>query len=160
MSEHEPAENDEVHVVDDDPAEERRKDELEAAIAEKGEPAPEEEHYEEAAPGSAQTMIAEARKHIGYPESGENATRCNRFGPTPKVGDFVYYGPGGKTHVELVAGVGPKTIRTIGGNTDGSLAGNYFNGNGVYEKTVSRSSSSIHGYGRPVYGSAGGGGGG
>jgi CHAP domain/Putative peptidoglycan binding domain len=213
MSDHEPAENDEVHVVEDDPAEERRKDELEAAITEQGEPEPEEEPSEEAAPGSAQTMIAEARKHVGYRESGLNDTKFNRwlgridgyphggygypwcssflayclahsrnaaagprtaacvagvawfrarkrFGPTPKVGDFVYYGPGGKTHVELVAGVAPNTIRTIGGNTDGSLAGNYFNGNGVYEKTVSRSSSSIHGYGRPAYGSAGGGGGG
>ena len=84
-----------------------------------------------------------------------------RFGSAPKVGDFVYYGPGGKTHVELVDGRRRRgRSRTIGGNTGGSLAGSYFNGDGVYEKTVSRSSPAVHGYGRPVYGSAGGGGGG
>lgn len=200
----------EVHVLEDDPAEERRKDELEAALREQGEPEPEGEPVEEAASGSAQTMIAEARKHLGYRESGRNDTKFNRwlgkiggyphdgygypwcasflsyclarsrnaaagprtagcpagvawfrarsrFGSTPKVGDFVYYGPGGKTHVELVTGVGPNTIRTIGGNTGGSLAGS-FNGNGVYEKAVSRSSPALHGYGRPIYGSGGGGG--
>jgi hypothetical protein len=207
------AEDDEVHVLENDPAEEERKDELEAAIREQGEPEPEEEPHEEAAPGSARSMIAEARKHLGYRESGQNDTKFNRwlgtiagyphggygypwcssflsyclarsrnaaagprtagcpagvawfrargrFGSAPKVGDFVYYGPGGKTHVELVTGVGPATIRTIGGNTGGSLAGSFFNGNGVYEKTVARSSPSLHGYGRPLYGSAGGGGGG
>jgi peptidoglycan hydrolase-like protein with peptidoglycan-binding domain len=62
--------------------------------------------------------------------------------------------------VELVTGVGPNTIRTIGGNTGGSLAGSYFNGDGVYEKTVKRSSPSIAGYGRPAYGAAGSPGGG
>jgi hypothetical protein len=214
MSDHEAqsvlTEDEEVYVLENDPAEERRKDELEAAIREQGEPEPEEEPREEAAPGSAQTMIAEARKHLGYRESGKNDTKFNRwlgqiggyphegygypwcssflsyclahsrnaaagprtagcpagvawfrarsrFGPAPKVGDFVYYGPGGKTHVELVTGVGPKTVRTIGGNTGGSLAGSFFNGNGVYEKTVARSSPSLYGYGRPLYGSGGGG---
>ncbi len=53
-------------------------------------------------------------------------------------------------------GVDPSTIRTIGGNTGGSLAGSYFNGDGVYEKTVKRSSPSIAGFGRPAYGTAGG----
>ena len=209
MSDHETP-DEETHVVEDNPAAEARMDALEAAIREQGEPEPEEEPREEAAPGSAQTMIAEARKHVGYRETGDNDTKFNRwlgtiggyphggygypwcssflsfclahsrnvaagprtagcltgvawfrarsrFGPAPKVGDFVYYGPGGKTHVEVVAGVGPNTIRTIGGNTGGSLAGTFFNGDGVYEKTVSRTSPSIHGYGRPVYGSAGGG---
>jgi CHAP domain len=202
-----------VHFVEDDPAKEARMDELEAALREQGEPEPVEAPYEEAAPGSAQTLIAEARKHLGYRESGENDTKFNRwlgtiagyphggygypwcssflsyclthsrnaaagprtagclagvawfrkrkrFGSAPKVGDFVYYGPGGKTHVELVTAVGPGTITTIGGNTGGSLAGSYFNGDGVYEKTVSRSSPAVHGFGRPVYGSAGGRGGG
>jgi uncharacterized protein (TIGR02594 family) len=155
--------------------------------------------------GSPATMVAEARKHIGYRETGDNDTIFNRwFGPIPsypaggygfpwcqsflsyclahsgnaaagprtagcsagvawfkshgswhsdpKVGDFVYYGAGGGTHVELVVGVGPGTIRTIGGNTSGTLAGAYFNGNGVYEKTVKRSSA-IYGFGRPAYGS-------
>jgi hypothetical protein len=152
-------------------------------------------------------MIAEATKHRGYRESGENDTKFNRwlgkiagyphngygypwcssfltyclahsrnaaagprtascltgvawfrergrFRPTPKLGDFVYYGPGGKTHVELVLAVGPNKIRTIGGNTGGSLAGSSFNGDGVYERMVSRSSPSIHGYGRPAYSTA------
>jgi hypothetical protein len=210
MSEQE-THGEEVYVLEDDPAEEERKDALEAALREQGEPEPAEEPHEEAAPGSAQTMIAEARKHLGYRESGDNDTKFNRwlgkiagyphggygypwcssflsyclahsrnaaagprtagclagvawfrtrkrFGSAPKVGDFVYYGPGGKTHVELVTGVGPNTIRTIGGNTGGSLAGSFFNGNGVYEKTVARSSPALHGYGRPIYGSVGGGG--
>jgi hypothetical protein len=90
---------------------------------------------------------------------------ANRWFSTPQVGDLVYYGPGGGTHVELVTGVGPGTITTIGGNTSGSFGGSYFNGDGVYEKTVDRTSSRIAGYGRPSYGSAalpadGGGGGG
>lgn len=202
--------DDDVHIVEDDPAEEERKDRLDAAIREHGEPQPEVEPSPSRAAGSAQTMLAEARKHVGYRESGENDTRFNRwlgtiggyphggfgypwcssflsycfahssnaaagprtagclagvawfrtrsrFGSTPQVGDFVYYGPGGKTHVEVVAGVDPNTIRTIGGNTGGSLAGSYFNGDGVYEKTVKRSSPAIAGYGRPVYGGGGGG---
>lgn len=74
-----------------------------------------------------------------------------RYGRTPHVGDLVYYGAGGGTHVELVVAVTSSTITTIGGNTSGSLGGAYFNGNGVYRKVVSRSSSRIHGYGRPVY---------
>lgn len=204
--------DEEVHVLENDPAEEERKDELEAAIREQGEPEPEDEPFEEAA-GSAQTMIAEARKHLGYRESGKNDTKFNRWlgkiagyphggygypwcssflsyclahssnaaaGPrtaacpagvawfrarkrfesAPRVGDFAYFGPGGKTHVELVTRVGPSRIRTIGGNTGGSLAGSFYNGDGVYEKNVARSSPALHGYGRPVYGSVGGGGGG
>lgn len=166
--------------------------------------------------GSPQTMIAEARKHLGYREKGENDTifnrwlgaipsyphggfgypwchaflsyclahsdnagagprtagclagvawfkQKNRFSSEPRVGDLVYYGKDGGTHVELVVGVGPGTIKTIGGNTSGSVGGQkFFNGNGVYEKTVQRASR-IFGYGRPAYatgGAAGGGGGG
>jgi hypothetical protein len=199
-------------VIEDDPGEEERKEALEAAILEHGDPEPEEEPHEEAV-GSPQSMIAEARKHVGYRESGDNDTKFNRwlgkipgyahggygypwcssfvsyclafsgnaaagprtagcqagvgwfrtrkrFGQEPRPGDIVYYGPGGKTHVELVTAVGPGTVTTIGGNTGGSLGGSYFNGDGVYEKTVSRSSPSIHGYGRPAYGKGGGGGGG
>lgn len=74
-----------------------------------------------------------------------------RWHSTPKVGDLVYYGPGGGTHVELVTGVTPTHITTVGGNTSGSLDGEYFNGDGVYEKTVARNSSRIYGYGRPKY---------
>jgi peptidoglycan hydrolase-like protein with peptidoglycan-binding domain len=76
-----------------------------------------------------------------------------RYSSTPHVGDLVYYGAGGGTHVELVVGVAADTIQTIGGNTSGSVGGRaFFNGNGVYEKTVRRTSR-IHGYGRPDYSS-------
>jgi hypothetical protein len=158
--------------------------------------------------GSPQTMVAEAGKHLGYRETGDNDTLFNRWlgriggyphdgfgypwchafvsyclwhsgnadaGPRtagcesgvawfrqrsryaaePQVGDLVYYGPNGGTHVELVVGVSPASIQTIGGNTSGSVDGRtFFNGNGVYRKTVKRSSR-IHGYGRPLYGSTG-----
>jgi CHAP domain/Putative peptidoglycan binding domain len=168
--------------------------------------------------GSPKSMVAEARKHLGYREKGENDTifnrwlgaiggyphggfgypwchafvsyclshsdnggagprtagcvagvgwfkQRNRFSGEPRVGDLVYYGKDGGVHVELVVGVGPNTIKTIGGNTSGSVGGQkFFNGNGVYEKTVQRSSR-IFGYGHPAYGtdaapSGGGGGGG
>jgi hypothetical protein len=156
--------------------------------------------------GTPATAVAEARKHLGYRETGTNDTKFNRWlgripgsphdgfgyawchafvsyclwhsesadsGPrtagclagvawfkqkgrysqTPHVGDLVYYGADGGTHVELVAGVGPDTIQTIGGNTSGSVDGKtFFNGDGVYQKTVKRSSR-IHGYGHPEYSS-------
>ena len=162
-----------------------------------------------------QTMVAEARKHLGYRETGENDTKFNRwlgaikgyphdgFGypwchafvsyclwhrttpaqdrgrraadgrglvqaagsllPEPRVGYLVYYGPNGGTHVELVVGVSGGSIQTIGGNTSGSLDGKtFFNGDGVYQKTVQRTSR-IFGYGHPEFSSgaapAGGGGG-
>lgn len=79
-----------------------------------------------------------------------------RYYSSPKVGDFVYYGTGGSTHVELVAAVSSSSITTIGGNTSGSLGGSYWNGNGTYQKSVSRSSTRIHGYGRPTYTAGGG----
>ena len=79
-----------------------------------------------------------------------------RYHSSPKVGDFVYYGTGGSTHVELVTAVSSSSITTIGGNTSGSLSGQYFNGDGVYQKSVSRSSSRIHCYGRPLYTASGG----
>ena len=159
--------------------------------------------------GTPQTMIAEARKHLGYRETGTNDTKFNRWlgaiqgyphggfgypwchafisyclahsdnagvGPKtagclagvgwfkqqnrfvsePRVGDIVYFGQGGGTHVELVVGVAAGTIKTIGGNTSGSVGGQrFFNGDGVYEKTVQRTSR-IFGYGRPAYSSGGG----
>jgi hypothetical protein len=74
-----------------------------------------------------------------------------RWGSTPKPGAMVYYGQGGGTHVEWVESVSSSSITTIGGNTSGSLAGQYYNGDGVYRKTVSRSSTSIYGYGYPTY---------
>jgi hypothetical protein len=77
--------------------------------------------------------------------------RRGRWSTTPHAGDWVFYGPSGGTHVELVVKVSSGSIVTIGGNTSGSLEGQYFNGDGVYRKTVSRSSSRIYGYGRPDY---------
>lgn len=74
-----------------------------------------------------------------------------RFGPTPRVGALVYYGPGGGTHVEWVQKVTATEIVTIGGNTSGSLEGRYYNGDGVYEKHVPRNSPRIYGYGYPNY---------
>lgn len=74
-----------------------------------------------------------------------------RWGRTPRVGAFVYYGPGGGTHVEWVEQVTPSHIVTIGGNTSGSLEGRYFNGDGVYRKTIPRDSPRIYGYGYPDY---------
>lgn len=75
----------------------------------------------------------------------------NRFNQTPKVGSIVYYGKGGGTHVEIVEKVYADHIVTIGGNTAGSLEGRYYNGDGVYRKSVPRDSSRIYGYGHPDY---------
>jgi hypothetical protein len=77
-----------------------------------------------------------------------------RFSTRPHVGDLVFYGPGGGTHVELVVAVSKAAITTVGGNTSGSLKGTFHNGDGVYQKSVARSSSRIYGYGRPAYGAA------
>jgi hypothetical protein len=74
-----------------------------------------------------------------------------RWSGSPHVGDWVFYGPGGGTHVELVVGLSASSITTIGGNTSGSLSGRYYAGDGVYLKTVSRDSDRIYGYGRPKY---------
>jgi len=202
-------------VIEDDEQEQQRKQELEERLQAQGgmpEP-PEDDATRGVSFGSPATMIAEARKHAGYREQGENDTiftrwlgpiggypaggfgfpwchafvsyclahsgnadagprtascgtgvqwfrTAGRFGSEPKPGDLVYYGAGGGTHVELVTGVSSTTITTIGGNTSGSLKGAYFNGDGVYEKSVDRSSSRIFGYGRPKYSGGGGGGGG
>jgi hypothetical protein len=77
-----------------------------------------------------------------------------RLTSTPHVGDMVFYGPGGGTHVELVVAVSKSAITTVGGNTSGSLNGAFHNGDGVYQKSVARSSMRIYGYGRPVYAAA------
>lgn len=74
-----------------------------------------------------------------------------RWGTTPRPGALVYYGPSGGTHVEWVEKVTSGSIVTIGGNTSGSLAGEFHNGDGVYRKTVARNSSRIYGYGYPDY---------
>lgn len=74
-----------------------------------------------------------------------------RWGSKPKVGAQVMYGPGGRTHTEIVVDVSSSHIWTIGGNTSGSLNGQYHNGDGVYKKKISRSNSRIYGYGYPNY---------
>lgn len=110
---------------------------------------------------SFQSWVADragGRAGVDYPRTAGCATAVawfkshNRWSSTvPHVGDWVFYGPRGTTHVELVIGVTARHITTIGGNTSGSLHGAYFNGDGVYRKTVSRSSDRIYGYGRPAY---------
>ena len=205
----EPAAGDGPPVILEDSEEDRaRMRTLEERIQEQGGIEPTEpEKTTRGGLGSAKSMIAEARKHLGYREKGENDTKFNRwlgriggypaggfgypwchsfvshclahsnnanagprtagcesgvgwfeqrgrFSSEPHAGDLVYYGPKGGTHVELVIGVTGSTIQTIGGNTSGSIDGTtFFNGNGVYQKTVQRSSR-IFGYGRPAYGSA------
>lgn len=100
---------------------------------------------------------AGGRANVNYPRTAGCAVAVSwfkargRWSSTPHVGDWVFYGPGGGTHVELVEKVSSSSITTIGGNTGGSLSGQYFNGDGVYRKTVSRGSSRIYGYGRPTY---------
>jgi len=75
-----------------------------------------------------------------------------RFSQTPHVGDIVYYGRNGGTHVELVVAVTDTQIKTVGGNTRGSLdEGNYANGDAVATKWVNRNESRIYGYGHPDY---------
>lgn len=72
-----------------------------------------------------------------------------RFGRTPRVGAVVYYGANGGTHVELVTAVKGNQIRTIGGNTYGTVDGQFHAGDGVYEKWVNESKA--YGYGYPDY---------
>ncbi len=209
MTDHpsEPAAGDEEAVlVEDSEQDQARMRELDDRLSAQGGIAPEVPATPtRGASGSARTMVAEAKKHLGYRETGTNDTKFNRWlgriagypddgygypwchafvsyclghsrnagaGPrtagcaagvswftqrglyssTPSVGDLVYYGKNGGTHVELVIGVQPTYIVTIGGNTGGAMGGNYFNGDGVYQKTVQRGSR-IHGYGHPAYGS-------
>ena len=193
-------------VIEDQDDQRERMEELEARIAESGIEGGEPDTDTRGGFGSAQSMAAEAKKHLGYRESGENDTKFNhwlgaikgygaggfgypwchsfisyclwhsdnadcgprtagcasgvawfkargRFSGEPHVGDIVYYGAGGGTHVELVVAVAPDRLTTIGGNTSGSVDGKtFFNGDGVYQKTVMRTSR-IFGYGHPEYSS-------
>jgi hypothetical protein len=193
-------------VMEDTDDDRARMEELDARIAEHGIEGGEPDEGTRGL-GSAQSMVAVARKHLGYRESGDNDTTFNhwlgaisgygsggfgypwchafvsyclwhsdnagagprtagcsagvawfkaqgRFGNEPHVGDLVYYGPGGGTHVELVVGVSGNTIDTIGGNTSGRAAvgARLFNGDGVYQKSVTRTSR-IFGFGSPNYAS-------
>ena len=213
MSKQETAQDERPVVLEETEQDRRRMQELEDRIAAQGgiepeAPAP----VPRGGVGSARSMIAEATKHLGFRESGENDTKFNRwlgpiqgfphggfgypwchsflsfclahsnnanagprtagclsgvawfkqrgrFSSEPQVGDLVYYGDGGGTHVELVVGVAADRLETIGGNTSGSVDGKtFFNGDGVFRKTVMRTSR-IFGYGRPLYGAGGGTGG-
>jgi len=205
----EPTTGDAVLMEDSEEAAARMR-ELEERLEARGDVEPEGDVGTRGGFGSAATMIAQARTHIGYREGAGNDTPFNhwfgaipgygaggygypwchsfqsfclahsdnadagprtagcsvgvdwfqqkgRYGQTPHVGDLVYYwgidkatGKRIHTHVELVTAVAPDQIQTIGGNTGGSLSGQYFNGDGVYEKWVSRASK-IDGYGSPVY---------
>ena len=204
----EPASGEEEPVVLEDSDEDRaRMQELEQRIDAQGGIEPESpDEGTRGGFGSPASIVAEARKHLGYRETGENDTKftrwlgaikgykhdgfgypwCHafvsyclwhsdnagagprtagcetgvawfkqrgRFSSEPRVGSLVYYGPNGGTHVELVVGVSGGSIQTIGGNTSGSLDGKtFFNGDGVYQKTVQRTSR-IFGYGHPEFSS-------
>jgi hypothetical protein len=204
----EPTTEEEPVVLEPDDQDAERMRMLDERIREQGGVEPEEpDTATRGGFGTAATLLAEAKKHLGYRETGENDTKFNhwlgritsyphdgfgypwchafvsyclwhsdnadcgprtasclagvdwfksrgRFSQTPHVGDIVYFGPNGGTHVELVVGVGPTTIQTIGGNTSGRGAEGkaLFNGNGVYTKTVDRTSR-IFGYGHPLYSS-------
>ena len=202
----EPGTEEEAVVVEDSDEQQERMRELDERIREHGIEPTEPDTATRGGFGSPTTMITEAKKHLGFRETGQNDTKFNRwlgripgsphdgfgyawchafvsyclwhsdnadcgprtagclagvgwftsrgrFSQTPHVGDIVYYGANGGTHVELVVGVGPDTIQTIGGNTSGSIDGKtFFNGDGVYQKTVKRSSR-IFGYGHPLYSS-------
>ncbi|HEX6472814.1 MAG TPA: CHAP domain-containing protein [Streptosporangiaceae bacterium] len=100
--------------------------------------------------GNAEVIPRTAGCEVGVAWFKQNG-RFHGRSATPQVGDLVYYGPGGGTHVELVTAVSATKITTIGGNTSGTLGGRFFNGDGVYKKPVQRSSARIHGYGRPAY---------
>lgn len=194
-------------VLEDSQEQQERMRELDERIREQGGVEPEDpDTATRGGFGSPATLVAEAKKHLGYREAGENDTKFNRwlgkiakyphdgfgypwchafvsyclwhsdnadcgprtasclvgvdwfksrgrFSQTPHVGDIVYFGANGGTHVELVVGVAADSIQTIGGNTSGSVDGQtFFNGNGVYQKTVKRSSR-IFGYGHPLYSS-------
>jgi putative peptidoglycan binding protein len=204
MQEPSPQDEQPVVIEDSDPDRERM-EQLEERIADQGgiegEPDPATRGL-----GSAQSMVAETTKHLGYRETGDNDTKFNRwlgaikgygsggfgypwchsfvsyclahsdnagagprtagcvsgvgwfkqqgrFSGEPHVGDLVYYGANGGTHVELVVGVSADSLQTIGGNTSGSVDGKtFFNGDGVYRKKVMRTSR-IFGYGHPLYSS-------
>ena len=161
--------------------------------------------------GSPQSVVAEAKKHLGYRETGENDTKFNRwlkikgyphgFGYPWCHASAVRPGPlrqrrrraahGGvrsrrgwfKQRNRFVPSPASATSSTTGrtaartsswssalgparsrrSNTSGSVGGQqFFNGDGVYQKSVQRTSR-IFGYGRPAYAAGGalaGGGGG
>lgn len=94
---------------------------------------------------------------VDYPKTASCLTSVawykqhKRWGKAPRIGAQVMYGPGGKTHTEIVVAVSSTHITTIGGNTSGSLGGQYFNGDGVYKKKVARNESRIYGYGYPNF---------
>ncbi|SDH19058.1 CHAP domain-containing protein [Sinosporangium album] len=78
--------------------------------------------------------------------------RQGRWSYAPRPGSWVFYGPLGSTHVELVVQVAEDRIKTIGGNTTGDIGdGNYANGDAVASKWVDRGSPRIYGYGHPDY---------
>lgn len=101
------------------------------------------------------------RKNVDFPWTASTPVGMawfrakRRWYQTPQVGDFVYYSTHGRNgspyHVELVIAVSASTITTIGGNTSGHAGNVEGNGDGCYEKTLSRSLARISGYGRPFY---------
>lgn len=73
-----------------------------------------------------------------------------RYGSAPRVGALAIFN--GYSHIELVTGVGPATVSTIGGNTSDWGGGSVSNGGGVFANTRRR--SLIRGYAYPAYATA------
>lgn len=101
------------------------------------------------------------RKMKGLPKSslGASCTQTvkyykaiNRFSKTPQVGAQIFFGKAENDceHTGIVVKVTSSQVTTIEGNTSGAN-GVIANGGGVCEKTYSRSSSYIVGYGMPKY---------
>lgn len=75
--------------------------------------------------------------------------RNGTWGTTPREGAFVFYGPGGGSHIEWVDVVTSSGIWTYGGNTGGS---NPYAGGGVWRQfRPYNGSERIYGYGYPTY---------
>jgi peptidoglycan hydrolase-like protein with peptidoglycan-binding domain len=68
-----------------------------------------------------------------------------------RVGAWIFYGPNGGTHVEMITGISGSTLTVVGFNTSGSHQGAYHNGDGVYVKTIAKTNSRIYGCGMPLY---------
>ncbi|MEV0823859.1 peptidoglycan-binding protein [Nonomuraea rubra] len=81
--------------------------------------------------------------------------RRNRLHDSPKVGDIVYYGRNGGTHVEIVTEVESGRFKTVGGNTRGDLGDGYAEGDAVAVKWVFKNASNVYAFGRPAYDSSG-----
>lgn len=105
---------------------------------------------------SVEAKEAGLRPNVDYPHTASCTAAAQWFKrrgqlyTKPKVGDQILYTKdGGSTfyHVGMVVKIEGSTMTTIEGNTSGSFDGNYWNGDGVYQKTQKIGSRSAR-YGR------------